>query len=130
MSREEMQNVRNRQYEERHILAVDRLRRLVSEETVPEDYLPYFQDVAIFLLELENVRRKVESGEWEHYSAEEMESINEILYSDILGKRYERSYANPAVAAGKFGPEMGKLLSMLYAEVRSGLPCAFENRVY
>ena len=129
MSREEMQNVRNRQYEERHILAVDRLRRLVSEETVPEDYLPYFQDVAIFLLELENVRRKVESGEWEHYSTEEMESINEILYSDILGKRYERSYANPAVAAGKFGPEMGKLLSMLYAEVRSGLPCAFENRV-
>nr|WP_294492947.1 aminopeptidase [uncultured Mediterraneibacter sp.] len=129
MNREEMQNERNRQYEERHILAVDRLRRLVSEETVPEDYLAYFQDVAIFLLELENVRRKVENGEWDRYSEEEMKSINEILYSDITGERYERSYANPAYASGRFGLDMGRLLSMLYAEMRSGLPCVFENRV-
>ena len=122
MNREEMINERNRQYEERHILAVDRLRSLVSEETVPEDYLPYFQDVAIFLLELENVRRKVAVGEWDKYSVEEMKSINEILYSDIVGKRYERSYANPAFAVSRFGSDMGRLLSMLYAEIRSGLP--------
>ena len=42
------------EYKERHVLAVDRLRSLVAEETVGERYLPYFQDVAIFLLELEN----------------------------------------------------------------------------
>ena len=59
------QKEKNEQYEERHALAVGRLRGIVSEETVPKQYLPYFQDVAIFLLELENVRRKVESGEWE-----------------------------------------------------------------
>ena len=56
----EIQKEKNEQYEERHVLAVGRLRGIVSEETVPERYLPYFQDVAIFLLELENVRRKVE----------------------------------------------------------------------
>ena len=117
------------EYRERHILAVDRLRGLVAEETVTEQYLHYFQDVAIFLLELENVRRKIDSGAWDHYSIEEMRSINEILYSDIVGDHYRKSWANPAYAAGKFGVERGRLLSMLYAEMRSGLPYAFENRV-
>ena len=116
-------------YKERHVLAVDRLRSLVAEETVTEQYLHYFQDVAIFLLELENVRRKIDSGAWDHYSIEEMRSINEILYSDIVGDHYRKSWANPAYAAGKFGVERGRLLSMLYAEMRSGLPYAFENRV-
>ena len=117
------------EYKERHVLAVDRLRSLVAEETVGERYLPYFQDVAIFLLELENVRRKIDSGAWEHYSIEEMRSINEILYSDIAGDHYKNSWANPAFAAGRFGLERGRLLSFLYAEMRSGLPYAFENRM-
>ena len=123
------QKEKNEQYEERHALAVGRLRGIVSEETVPKQYLPYFQDVAIFLLELENVRRKVENGEWERYSIEEMKSLNEILYSDVLEEHYASSYANPAYAAEKLGLEMGQLLSMLYAEMRSGIPYSFENRM-
>ena len=129
MNIREIQKQKNEQYEERHVLAVGRLRGIVSEETVPEQYLSYFQDVAIFLLELENVRRKVENGEWERYSIEEMKSLNEILYSDVLGEHYASSYANPAYAAEKFGLEMGQLLSMLYAEMRSGIPYSFENRM-
>ena len=129
MSAREIQDEKNKQYEERHVLAVGRLRGIVSEETVPEQYLSYFQDVAIFLLELENVRRKVESGEWDRYSVDEMRSINEILYSDILENRYEKSFGNPAFAVEQFGSEMGKLLSLLYAEMRSGIPYSFENRV-
>ena len=129
MNIREIQKERNAQYEERHALAVGRLRGIVSEETVPEQYLPYFQDVAIFLLELENVRRKVEAGDWERYSVEEMKSLNEILYSDVLEEHYGRSYANPAYAADKYGLEMGRLLSMLYAEMRSGIPYSFENRM-
>ena len=129
MERIQQQEEINESYKERHALAVGRLRGIVSEETVPEDCLPYFQDVAIFLLELENVRRKVESGEWERYSIEEMKSINEILYSDVLPGRYERSYASPAYAVKCFGTDMGRLLSALYAEMRSGIPYAFENRM-
>ena len=129
MNIREIQKEKNEQYEERHVLAVGRLRGIVSEETVPEQYLSYFQDVAIFLLELENVRRKVENGEWERYSIEEMKSLNEILYSDVLEEHYASSYANPAYAAEKLGLEMGQLLSMLYAEMRSGIPYSFENRM-
>ena len=76
MSWKEKQKERNEQCEERHALAVDRLRGIVSEDTVSEKYLPFFQDTAIFLLELENVRRKIGDGTWERYSLEEMQSLN------------------------------------------------------
>ena len=48
MSAREIQDEKNKQYEERHVLAVGRLRGIVSEETVPEQYLSYFQDVRSF----------------------------------------------------------------------------------
>lgn len=128
MSRKEIQRERNEQCSERHALAVDRLRSMVSEETAAEKYRPFFQDTAIFLLELENVRRKIGDGVWESYSLEQMRSLNEILYSDILEENYSRSYANPAYAAERFGQEMGALLCCLYAEMRSGIPYSFEEK--
>ena len=57
-----------------------------------------------------------------------MRSLNEILYSDILDKNYERSYANPEYAVSSFGTEMGQLLSLLYAELRGGIHYAFEEK--
>ena len=129
MSREEMLEQRNEACRERHVLAVDRLRSIVAEETVPEKYLSYFQDVTIFLLELENVRRKIADGSWERYSLEQKQSLNEILYSALLEEHYKKNYANPAYAAEKLGLEMGRLLSLLCAETRSGIPYAFENRM-
>ena len=128
MSLKEMRRERNEQCEERHALAVDRLRGIVSEETVSEKYIPFFQDTAMFLLELENVRRKVSDGTWEHYSLEEMQSLNEILYRDILPANYGKSYADPAYAVENLGEDMGRLLSLLYVEMRSGIPIVFEER--
>ncbi len=129
MSREEILKQKNEVCQERHTLAVDRLRSIVAEETVPEKYLIYFQDVTIFLLELENVRRKIADGSWERYSLKQKQSLNEILYSALLGEHYKKNYANPAYAAKKLGLEMGQLLSLLCAEMRSGIPYAFENRM-
>ena len=129
MSREEMLEQRNEACRERHVLAVDRLRSIVAEETVPEKYLSYYQDVTIFLLELENVRRKIADGSWERYSLKQKQSLNEILYSALLEEHYKKNYANPAYAAEKLGLEMGRLLSLLCAETRSGIPYAFENRM-
>ena len=128
MDLKEMRRERNEQCEERHALAVDRLRGIVSEETVAEKYRAFFQDTALFLLELENVRRKVSDGSWERYSLEEMQSLNEILYRDILPENYRKSYADPAYAVEKLGEDMGRLLSLLYAEMRSGIPTVFEER--
>ena len=129
MSREERLKEKNDQCRERHALAVNRLRAMASEETVAEKYLIYFQDASIFFLELENVRRKIADRSWEHYSLKQKQSLNEILYSAVLEGHYEKSYANPAYAAKEMGLETGRLLSLLYAEIRSGIPYAFENRM-
>ncbi len=128
MRREEWLREKNEACAQRHELAVDRLRSLISEETVASRYRAFFQDTAIFLLELENVRRKVADGMWESYTLEQKQSLNEILYSDILGKNYEASYGNPAFACRKLGRDMGQLLSLLYAEMRSGIAFCFEER--
>ncbi len=98
----QMQKERNEQYAQRRELAVGRLRGIVSEETVSERYRMYFQDVSLFLLELENVRRKVESGEWDRYSTGEMHSLNEILYSDITEEQIWEKLCEPCVRGREF----------------------------
>ena len=128
MGWKEIQKERNEQCEERHALAVDRLRGIVSEETVSERYLPFFQDTAIFLLELENIRRKISDGTWDLCTLEELQSLNEILYRDIFPQNYGNSYADPACAVKKMGEDKGGMLCFLYAEMRSGIPYVFEGR--
>ena len=92
----------NDSYRERHALSVERLRTLPFEESVEDSYIAYFRLVALFLLEVENVRIQVESGKWDQYNEEDMRQINEILYSDIVGDAYEKSYANPKYAKISF----------------------------
>lgn len=53
----ELQKEKNEQCTQRHELAVERLRTIVTEETVNAAYISYFQDCTLFLLELENTRK-------------------------------------------------------------------------
>lgn len=129
MGWKERQAERNKEYVERHALSVDRMKEIVCEDKVEEKYLPYFQQMSMSLLEIESVRRKVESGELRELSLEKLQDLNQVLYADILGERYETSYANPAYAAARMGEFLGKLLSLLYAELRSAIPYAYENRI-
>lgn len=123
------QDERNRACGERHGLAVERLEQIATESTVAEKFQAYFQECAAFLLELETVRRKVEDGSWYSLSLSEMKEYNTRLYKDILPEEYEKSFASPVYACGRFGKEPGQVLSMLYAELRSGIAYAFENRM-
>ena len=124
----ELQKEKNEQCTQRHELAVERLRTIVIEETVNAAYISYFQDCTLFLLELENTRKKLEDGSWDSLSLEEKRSLNRILYSDIIGEKYQTSYANQDYACEKLGQEMGQLLSLLYTEIRAGIPYVFEQR--
>ena len=124
----ELQKEKNEQCTQRHELAVERLRTIVTEETVDAAYISYFQDCTLFLLELENTQRKIEDGIWDSLNLEEKRSLNRILYSDIIGEKYQTSYANQDYACEKFGQEMGQLLSLLYTEIRAGIPYVFEQR--
>ena len=114
---------------ERHDLSIDRLRGIISEETVDEKYIAYFQDATVFLLELENIRRKIADGTWERFCLAQKQGMNSILYNSICGENYKGSFANPEYCTAVFGGELGALMCLLYAEIRSGIPYAFENRM-
>ena len=125
----EWQSERNAQCEERHVLSLERIRRIAVEESVTDPFRDYFQKTAVFLLEIESVREKVASGEWETLSLEEMREINRRLYADILPEHYEKSYADPTYAVRVLGESYGRILSFLYAELRGGIACAYEARL-
>lgn len=119
---------RNEICAERHELSVERLNQIMIEEGITKPYVAYFQEMAAFLLELEAVRIKIADGSWDNLELQEMKELNTLLYSDVLPAKYEKSYANPAFAVQELGETFGQLLSMLYAELRSGIAYAFENR--
>ena len=105
---------------ERMELAVEKLGRVVAGELEVEDtYKDYFVKMAEFLLLLNSIEKK---------SKEEFVSLNETLYRDMKGEAYAVSYGNPSYTAEKFGLELGQMLSVLYAEIRSGIADAFLGR--
>lgn len=120
---------RNEQHRERHELTISRMQLIELENTIHPPYRDFFKGVASFLLHLEEVRNAIETGEWDQYSLEKMQNINQSLYEDILEPRYQKSYANPAYAVQELGENYGQLLSFLYAELRGGIPNVFENRL-
>lgn len=129
MGWKEWQTEKNEQCRERHELAIDRIKQIAAEETVGAAFCPFFNETAEFLLLLETMREKVEEGKWETFTREEMQGMNQVLYADILGIRYDTSYANPSYAVKILGQDYGQLLGLLYTEMRGGIPYAFENRV-
>lgn len=114
---------------ERYELTMERIRSIVTEETVADAYRDYFQSVAQFLLEIDAIRKRMEKRPNEQCDLKELREENERIYRDIIGEHYETSYANPAYAVSKMGEELGKLLSFLYTEMRSEIPYVYEGRL-
>ncbi|MEE1314341.1 MAG: aminopeptidase [Faecalimonas sp.] len=114
---------------ERYELSLERIRAIVLEKTVAPRYRDYFQTVARFLLEVDGAFRRVQKRAAEACSLEELQEENRSLYQDVLGARYESSYANPSYAVSLFGKELGQLLSFLYTELRGTIAYAYEGKV-
>ena len=116
------------QIRERYDLTIDRIGRICMEKTVGQQFREYFQKTAGFILEIERIRKLVETGMWKQLSAEEKREENRKLYEDILTEQYAVSYANPAYAVQKLGEEYGRILSFLYTEIRGEIIYAFEQK--
>ncbi len=115
--------------EERYQLAIERIRLIVDERTVAPTYQDYFQQVAGFILDIDQIKERKRQRPNEICTLKELKSENEYIYRDVTGENYETSYANPAYAVEKFGEELGRLLSFLYVEIRSEIPHVYEDRV-
>ncbi|MCI8514706.1 MAG: aminopeptidase [Lachnospiraceae bacterium] len=107
---------------ERALLAAERIREIANEEIVKEPYRDYFRRTARFLVLVE------ETAEREPKTLEECQEENRLLYEDISGSAYEKSYGNPAYAVRNLGDELGGLLSFVYAELRAGIILVREER--
>lgn len=126
----------NIKYEERFSLAVNRIRTIHTELwdqtiTLSDKHLnSYFIKTSYFALQLSEIYNLSKSGILRTLTETELFHLNKCLYEGIEKDRYETSYTNPAYAVKRFGQETGVYLSALYAELRSNIPSAIEERLF
>ncbi|NBH14262.1 leucyl aminopeptidase [Lachnospiraceae bacterium] len=130
MSYQEFWKPYREETEERFPLVVERLKQMETEETTAYPYRAYFRHAAVFLGKLCALAEQIYKGELAYKSLEELQKLNRELYEEILPQHYADSYGNPSYTAAQLGEELGRLLGMLYADIRSLIPYAFEGRTY
>lgn len=114
---------------ERYDLTIERIQGIAKEETAAPVYRTYFQTVAEFILEIDAVLKRIQIKPVEECTLEELQKENESIYHDVLRLHYENSYANPAYAVAELGEEIGRLLSLLYTEIRGEIAYAYEKKL-
>ena len=130
MSYKELYEPYRQEVEERYPLVMERIAEIPAEETVEPPFRDYFQQAALFVMQMHKIEQEIAAGTYYKKTLEELEEQNRKNYEDILPEHYEESYANPDYAVKTLGEDYGKLLSMLYAEIRRMTGYAAENAVY
>lgn len=114
---------------ERYALVMDRIRKIPREELGDEKLEAYFAFCAEFLMQIDDTVNFLREGGLKSAPMEELARRNHSLYEDILPEHYEESYGNPAFAVRELGKEIGAELSLLYAELRSLISFAYEEKL-
>ena len=115
--------------EERYQLCYDRIKEIAECANVHEQFREYFENTAKLAARIVNAYVLAEQGFFADAELAELRRVNRELYEDIFAQQYETCYANPAYACKMLGTDLGRLLSFLYAELRSMIPYAFEKRL-
>lgn len=116
--------------EERYSLSLGRIRELAENPEIAAPFDEYFRQMSLFLLKMDGLYQWVKSGHMKEASKETLEGWNQDLYKDIMPLHYECSYANPEYAKVVLGEQFGRILSMLYTELRSEIVYAYEQRLF
>jgi aminopeptidase len=114
--------------EERLALSMERIRSVRKDTGMDDTLHAFFMSAAEFLTGVFDLKEKLDSGTYRTLSLAEMQKLQSELYKDVLPEGYRESFLNPAAAVRKLGPEYGRVLSALYAEVRSVLRMVYEER--
>ena len=126
---QELWNEENTNIRERYDLAIERIMEIPSEERVGEPYRSYFNQMAAFTSQIEELARIQLREDLDALTLEELKQLNHNLYADILPGHYAESYADPAYAVRMLGAELGPLLSAFYAQFRAAIVFAYECRL-
>jgi len=62
-------------------------------------------------------------------SIEGLKEYNFRLYDGIRANNYKTSYVNPKISGDMFGPECGRILSAIAAELRGAIPAVYRGEV-
>ena len=126
---QELWNEENTNIRERYDLAMERILEIPSEARVAEPYRSYFNQMAAFTAQIEELARLQLREDLDAFTLEELQQLNDRLYADILPEHYTESYANPAYAVRMLGADLGPLLSAFYAQFRAAIVFAYECRL-
>ena len=126
---QELWNEENTNIRERYDLAIERIMEIPSEERVGEPYRSYFNQMAAFTSQIEELARMQLREDLDALTLEELKQLNHNLYADILPGHYAESYADPAYAVRMLGAELGPLLSAFFAQFRAAIVFAYECRL-
>lgn len=112
---------------ERYLLAENRVKELLEENSGEQKYQDYFREVAAYLSDVLDTCDAIRKGEWQNRSLQEKQENNRKLYSPLMEENYKKNDLNPAVAAVHLGKDTGPFLSALYAELQSLPAFCFEQ---
>ena len=113
---------------ERYALAIERITQINNDcEIKNKSHADYFSKVSAFIMLMDRLKTDVENKAFDDMSLEELDEYNNILYADVAGEAYDKSYANPRVCAKAFGEDTGKLMAMVYMELRGLIVYMYEK---
>lgn len=115
---------------ERYSLAIERIAEINSEcEIKNNKHKDYFNKVSAFILLMDKLKNDVADDAFNSMSLEELSEYNHRLYEDVADSAYDTSYANPRVCTKAFGEDAGKLMAMVYMELRALIVYMYEKRL-
>ena len=114
---------------ERYGIAVDRIKKILTEDTVSEPYRTYFKKAAEFIVMLDKLCGLVKEEKLNNFSMEQLQGLNDELYSEIYKENYGVSYANPEYAEKMLGKEFGQILCYIYTVNRSLIRAVYMKRL-
>lgn len=115
---------------ERYELALERIEQINKENEIENAaYADYFTKVSGFILMMDKLKNDCEKDAFKDMTLEELGEYNHRLYEDVAGDAYNNSYANPKVSVNTFGEDVGKLMSMVYMEIRGLIVYMYEKRL-
>lgn len=113
---------------ERYELSMERVRAMGTETSVAAPFYDYFQTMAAFIGQMEELTKAIGRDAFATASLEELKEHNARLYEDVAGEAYEESYACPETAVLRLGEGYGQLLSFVYTQLRGMIVWAYEQR--
>ena len=116
--------------EERFELSKDGLKQILEGSSLEEKLQQYFTKQASFLLYVFDIYEEVKENGLDNIDINSLKKWNNDLYADILKDEYEDSFTNPKKAVSLFGKEIGQVLSLVAAEIRTVIGFAYEGELF